>query len=65
MRDFMDKKTIKSVSQGVLGGYGLGVITQTLFTVASGTTITLMGVLGGPLVLVLTAIGFGLGLGSE
>ena len=61
----MDKKTIRNVANGVLGGYGTGVVGQTLFTVASGTTISLLGVLGGPLVLVLTAIGFGLGLGNE
>jgi len=58
---------IESVVVGTGAGYGGGVVVQTLFGVASGAitaTSSINAVLGGPLVLVLTAVGLGLGFAA-
>ena len=56
---------IKGITAGVMGGYGAGVVVETLFKAAAGNitaSASVSTVLSGPLVLVLTAIGFGFGV---
>lgn len=60
----MDKQTIKNVSTGVLGGFGVGIVVSTVFLAATTPLITTTAIFTNTLTLVLTAIGFGLGLGQ-
>ena len=56
---------IKGITAGVMGGYGAGVVTNVMFQVAAGgitTGASISAAISGPLVLILTAVGFGLGL---
>ena len=52
-------------TQGALAGFGAGIVTNTVFTVGTGTTITSVAtVISGGLVVALTVLGFGIGLMS-
>jgi hypothetical protein len=56
---------IKGITAGVMGGYGAGVVTNVLFQVAAGGITpgtSISAAISGPLVLIMTTIGFGLGL---
>jgi len=48
-----------------MGGYGSGIVVETIFKAAGGAITTgtpVSAIMSGPLVLVLTAIGFGFGI---
>jgi len=58
---------IESIVVGTGAGYGGGVVVQTIFGVATGAITagsSISAVLGGPLVLVLSAVGLGLGFAA-
>lgn len=55
---------IKSVAQGTLGGFGVGIVVSTVFLSATSVIITTPMIFTNPLTLVLAAIGFGIGLGE-
>jgi len=58
---------IEHIVMGAGAGYGGGVVVETLFGVATGAITagsSISAVLGGPLVLVMTAIGLGLGFAA-
>lgn len=61
----MEAYQIRAISSGTLGGLGTGIVVATAFGVATGSITNVASILASPLTLVLTAIGFGLGLGSE
>lgn len=60
----MQPQQIANISQGVLGGFGVGIVVSTVFLAATSPAITTTLIFTNPLTLVLTAIGFGLGLGK-
>jgi hypothetical protein len=51
-------------AQGTLAGFGAGIVTNTVFQAATNSVSTVSSAISGPLVLALTAIGFGVGLMS-
>jgi len=58
---------IENIVVGTGAGYGGGVVVQTIFGVATGAITagsSISAVLGGPLVLVLSAVGLGLGFAA-
>ena len=56
------KGLMESIMENTAMGFGGGVVVQTLFSIASGQTISgYMDILGGTFVLLFSALGFGLG----
>jgi len=53
---------IYAICMGALGGFGTGIVVSTVFLAATTPVITQAAIFTSPLTLVLTAIGFGLGL---
>lgn len=61
----MNGNTILGISRGTLGGFGTGIVVSTVFLAATSVnSLTTADIFTNPLTLVLTAIGFGLGLGE-
>lgn len=55
-------KLIEAIAENVMGFFGLGVLVNTFFLIGSGQTIqSVNDVIGGSLVMVFLALGFGLG----
>lgn len=60
----IDGQQITAISKGTLGGFGVGIIVSTVFLSATTPVFTLSTIFTNLLTLVLTAIGFGFGLGD-